>query len=73
MPHPDGLSGCLKCLLLYLQVEDSLLREQIEQYNRRLQELEERQRQYRDEQERRAEAEAEVVQALLCISEDRKS
>ena len=58
----------LKCFIL-LQVEDSLLRQQLEQYNRRLRDFEERQRQYREEQERQAEAEAEVVQALLNISE----
>ena len=45
-----------------------MLREQIEEYNRRLREFEERQRQYRQEQERQAESEAEVVEALLQIS-----
>ncbi|KAL5022149.1 hypothetical protein ScPMuIL_001304 [Solemya velum] len=54
----DGVA-CLDFDADRAAVEDSLLREQIEQYNRRLQELEDRQRQYRDEQERRAEAEAE--------------
>ncbi len=53
-----------------LQVEDALLREQIEAYNRRLREFEDRQRAYREEQERQAEAEAEVVQALLRFSEN---
>ncbi len=52
------------------QVEDALLREQIEAYNRRLREFEDRQRAYREEQERQAEAEAEVVQALLRFSEN---
>jgi hypothetical protein len=51
------------------RVEDSLLREQIQQYNQRLRDFEDRQRQYREEAERQAEAEAEVVQALLRISE----
>ncbi len=51
-----------------IQVEDSLLREQIEQYNRRLREFEDRQRQYQEDRERQAEAEAEVVQALMDIS-----
>ena len=55
------------------QVEDTLLREQIDQYNRQLRDFEDRQRHYREEQERRAEAEAEVVQALLNFSEERKS
>jgi hypothetical protein len=59
----------IESALLYFQVEDSALRDQIEQYNRRLRDFEERQRQYREEQERQAEAEAEVVQALLRISE----
>ena len=54
-----------------LQVEDQLLREQIEQYNRRLREFEDRQRQYHEDQERQAEAEAEVVQALLRISNEK--
>lgn len=57
------------CVNLYFQVEDTLLREQIEAYNRRLREFEDRQRAYREEQERQAEAEAEVVQALLHFSE----
>ena len=51
-------------------MEDAILRDQIEQYNRRLRDFEERQRQYQQEQERQAEAEAEVVEALLCISSD---
>ena len=59
--------------MLYVQVEDALLREQADQYNRRIRDYEERQRQFREEEERRAEAEAEVVRALLCISEDCKS
>ena len=58
---------------VHFQVEDTLLREQIDQYNRQLRDFEDRQRHYREEQERRAEAEAEVVQALLNFSEERKS
>ena len=50
------------------QVEDGRLREQIEQYNRQLQEFEDRQRQYREERERQAEAEAEVVHSLLDLN-----
>lgn len=52
-------------LSLLLQVEDTLLREQIEQNNRWVQELEERQRQW--QQERQAAAEAEVVKAIDVI------
>ncbi|XP_074644810.1 core-binding factor subunit beta-like isoform X2 [Tubulanus polymorphus] len=47
----DG-TGCLEYDDERAQVEDSVLREQLEQYNRRLREFEDRQRQYRDEQER---------------------
>lgn len=56
-----------------LQVEDQLYRQQIEQYNQRLREFEERHRQYQEQQERRSHDEQEVIDALLCISEDRKS
>eukprot|EP00914_Ancora_sagittata_P024496 GHVO01048949.1.p1 GENE.GHVO01048949.1~~GHVO01048949.1.p1 ORF type:complete len:155 (-),score=4.13 GHVO01048949.1:348-812(-) len=51
------------------QVEDSMLRDQIEQYNHRLREIEDRQRHLQVERERQAEAEAEVVQVLLDFSE----
>lgn len=54
-------------------IEDSILRQQLDQHNRQLRDFEDRQRHYREEQERRAEAEAEVVQALLNFSEERKS
>ena len=64
------------CRLLFVdvfvfigQVEDQLLREQIEQYNQRLREIEDRQRQYQEERERQAEAEAEVVEGLLTLTE----
>ena len=53
---------------MLLQVEDEMLREQIEQYNLRVREFDQRHRLYREEQERQADAEAEVVQALLDIS-----
>ena len=55
------------------QVEDTILRDQIEAYNRRLRDFEDRQQRYREEQERQAEAEAEVVQALLRISENQNN
>ena len=58
-----------KSYIFLCQVEDTLLREQIEQYNSRLRAYEDRQRHFREEQDRQAEAEAEVVQALLNISE----
>ena len=45
----------------------------MEERNRRIRNFPDIQRQYREQQERRAEQEAEVVEALLCISEDRKS
>jgi len=41
------------------QVEDELLRDQIEQYNQRQREVEDRRRAYLDDRERQAEAEAE--------------
>ena len=54
--------------VLSLQVEDAMLREQLEQYNRRLREIEDRQRHLQEEQERQAEMEAEVVETLLQFS-----
>ena len=41
-------------------IEDAILREQMERYNSRMRELEERQRLFKAAQERQAEAEAEV-------------
>jgi len=46
-------------------VEDSILREQIEQYNQQVREY---QRQVHTDQERHTDTEADVVQALLDIS-----
>lgn len=47
----------------------------MDQYRRNLQEFDDRQRHYQEEQQRqeRQRAEAEVVQALLNFSEERKS
>lgn len=58
----DGI-GCLEFDAGRAEVEDALLREQTDQYNRRIRDYEERQRQRQfreEEEERRAEAEAEV-------------
>lgn len=56
----DGI-GCLEFDSGRAEVEDALLREQADQYNRRIRDYEERQRQFReDEEERRVAAEAEV-------------
>ncbi|XP_045192184.1 protein big brother-like isoform X1 [Mercenaria mercenaria] len=46
-------------------VEDNLLRQQMDQYQRQLQDFENRQRHYREEQERRAEAEAEEYHRFI--------
>lgn len=43
-----------------LQTEDMMLREQIERYNLRLREFEEKQRQYRGQQERGPDPDLEV-------------
>jgi hypothetical protein len=48
------------------QLEDSILREQMERYNSRMRELEERQRLFKAAQERQAEAEAEVRFSYHC-------
>ncbi|XP_063439259.1 core-binding factor subunit beta-like isoform X1 [Mytilus trossulus] len=42
------------------EAEDAMLREQVDQYNRRIRDFEIRQQQYRDQQDRRAEQEAET-------------
>jgi len=53
-------------LLAFSKVEDAMLRDQIEEYNR--QRNREYERHVRSEQSRHTDAEAEVVQALLDIS-----
>ena len=61
---------------LYFQVEDNLFRQQMDENRRNLQEFDDRQRHYQEQQrreEQRRLAEAEVVQALLNFSEERKS
>jgi len=55
----DGV-GCLEYDEERGQLEDAILREQMERYNSRMRELEERQRIFKAAQERQAEAEAEV-------------
>ena len=50
------------------QVEDQILREQIEQYNRHLHGIDDQQRHLQEEREQRAEVEAEVAEALLHFS-----
>lgn len=55
----DGV-GCLEYDEERGQMEDANLREQMERYNSRMRELEERQRIFKAAQERQAEAEAEV-------------
>ncbi|KAK6623523.1 hypothetical protein RUM43_009375 [Polyplax serrata] len=55
----DGV-GCLEYDEDKAQMEDSMLRDQIERYNQRLRDFEEKQRAYRGQQERSAEQELEV-------------
>ncbi|XP_070574123.1 core-binding factor subunit beta-like isoform X2 [Ptychodera flava] len=55
----DGVA-CLEFDSERAQVEDAVMRESLEQTQRRLREFEERQRLHREELERRAEAEAEA-------------
>ncbi|KAK2187625.1 hypothetical protein NP493_159g00008 [Ridgeia piscesae] len=50
------------------RVEDQILREQIEQYNRHLHGIDDQQRHLQEEREQRAEVEAEVAEALLHFS-----
>ncbi|GFN92206.1 core-binding factor subunit beta [Plakobranchus ocellatus] len=71
----DGIA-CLEFDRERAEVEDSLLREQMEQNSRRVQEFEDRSRQQHqldherhDRQERHTSSEAEVVEALLRFSE----
>ncbi|GAB1600714.1 core-binding factor subunit beta-like isoform X1 [Argonauta hians] len=52
----DGI-GCLEFDTERAEVEDALLREQADQYNRRIRGFEERQRQFREQEVRRTEAE----------------
>lgn len=51
----DGV-GCLEYDEDRARLEDALMREQVERYNQRLRDFEEKQRQYRAQQERQAEA-----------------
>jgi len=55
----DGV-GCVEYDEERGQLEDSILREQMERYNARMREFEERQRLFKAAQERQAEAEAEI-------------
>ena len=47
-------------MIFILQLEDSMLREQIERYNQRLRDFEEKQRAYRQHQERPTDPDLEV-------------
>ncbi|EEB10844.1 hypothetical protein Phum_PHUM071150 [Pediculus humanus corporis] len=49
-------------------MEDSMLRDQIERYNQRLRDFEEKQRAYRGQQERSAEQELEVGFPVTLIT-----
>ncbi|KAL4235476.1 hypothetical protein ACF0H5_007112 [Mactra antiquata] len=60
----DGV-GCIEFDAERAMVEDNLLRQQMHQYERQLQDFEDRQRHYREEQERRAEAEAEEYRRFI--------
>ncbi|NP_001161519.1 core binding factor beta subunit [Saccoglossus kowalevskii] len=60
----DGI-GCLEYDAERAQIEDTIMKQTIEQTQRRLREFEERQRIHREELERRAEAEAEVSYTFL--------
>lgn len=66
----DGV-GCLEYDEERAQVEDALLREQIERYNQRLRDFEEKQRAFRAQQERQAEAEVEARKKQAELSPDR--
>ncbi|XP_046675714.1 protein big brother-like [Homalodisca vitripennis] len=58
----DGV-GCLEFDEEKAMIEDSMLREQIERYNMRLREFEEKQRQYRGQQERGPDPDLELRMA----------
>ncbi len=62
----DGV-GCLEYDEERGQLEDAILREQMERYNSRMRELEERQRIFKAAQERQAEAEAEVRFFIIIV------
>ncbi len=62
----DGV-GCMEYDEERGAIEDAILREQIERYNSRMRELEERQRIFKAAQERQAEAEAEVSMKCACV------
>ncbi|XP_076336442.1 protein big brother-like [Tachypleus tridentatus] len=68
----DGV-GCLEYDEERAQVEDAVLREQIDRYNQRLRDFEEKQRAYRAQQERHAEAEVEARKKVSGLSPDRTS
>ncbi|CAM1320567.1 CBFB (predicted) [Pycnogonum litorale] len=68
----DGV-GCLEYDEERGQMEDSILREQIEIYNRRLRDFEEKQRAYRAQHERRVEAEAEARKKHAEINSERST
>ncbi|KAL0274324.1 UNVERIFIED_CONTAM: hypothetical protein PYX00_006775 [Menopon gallinae] len=61
----DGV-GCLEYDEDKAQIEDSMLRDQIERYNQRLRDFEEKQRAYRGQQERSSEQELEVGARSNC-------
>ncbi|GBO02202.1 Protein big brother [Araneus ventricosus] len=55
----DGV-GCLEYDEERAQIEDAILREQLERYNQRVRDFEEKQRLYRSQHDRHVEAEVEV-------------
>ncbi|KAG8293641.1 hypothetical protein J6590_098498 [Homalodisca vitripennis] len=60
----DGV-GCLEFDEEKAMIEDSMLREQIERYNMRLREFEEKQRQYRGQQERGPDPDLEMRRGMV--------
>ncbi|XP_042907443.1 protein big brother isoform X2 [Parasteatoda tepidariorum] len=66
----DGV-GCLEFDEERAQIEDTILREQVEMYNQRLREFEEKQRVFRAQHERHVEAEVEARKKQSELSPDR--
>ncbi|XP_013779489.2 protein big brother-like [Limulus polyphemus] len=68
----DGV-GCLEYDEERAQVEDAILREQIDRYNQRLRDFEEKQRAYRAQQERHEEAETETKRKITELSSEQRT
>ncbi|KAF8777879.1 protein big brother-like isoform X2 [Argiope bruennichi] len=66
----DGV-GCLEYDEERAQIEDAILREQLERYNQRVRDFEEKQRLYRSQHDRHVEAEVEARKKQSELSPDR--